>query len=88
MPNELVKPYAMRPPSVQHCSLAPATEQKVYALAGRPETQARDVFDLDLLLGRGPLADGSVPADVRKAAAQAGLASQVNASHAYGELRS
>jgi Nucleotidyl transferase AbiEii toxin, Type IV TA system len=74
VPNELVKPYAMRPPSVQHYYLAPATEQKVYALAGRPETQARDVFDLDLLLGRGPLEDGSVPADVRKAAAEAGLA--------------
>lgn len=74
VPGEVVRPYAMRPPSAQHYYLAPATEQKVYALAGRPETQARDVFDLDLLLGRGPLGEGSVPAGVREAAAEAGLA--------------
>jgi predicted nucleotidyltransferase component of viral defense system len=55
VPQEIVRPYAMRPPSVQHYELAPATEQKVKALAGRPETQARDVFDLDLLLRRAPL---------------------------------
>ena len=74
VPSEIVRAYAMRPPSVQHYHLAPATEQKVYALAGRAETQARDVFDLDLLFGRAPLEDGSVPAGVRKAAAEAGLA--------------
>ena len=37
-----------------------ATEQKVLALAKRPETQARDVFDLDLLLRRRPLVPGSL----------------------------
>jgi hypothetical protein len=74
VPGELVRPYAMRPPSVQHYLLQPATEQKVYALAGRPETQARDVFDLDLLLGRAPLAAAAVPPEVRTAAAEAGLA--------------
>jgi len=33
-----------------HYTAAPATEQKILALAGRSETQARDVFDLELLL--------------------------------------
>ena len=74
VPSDIVRPYAMRPPSVQHYLLEAATEQKVYALAGRPETQARDVFDLDLLLGRAPTAADAVPAEVRTAAAEAGLA--------------
>lgn len=73
VPSEVVRPYAMRPPSVQHYFLAPATEQKVRALAGRPETQARDVFDLDLLLGRAALEEGSVSAEVRAKAAEACL---------------
>ena len=34
------------------------------ALAGRSETQARDVFDLDLLLRRRKLAPGSLGAQV------------------------
>lgn len=74
VPDELMRPYAMRPPSVQHYLLEPATEQKVAALAGRPETQARDVFDLDMLLLRAPLAEGAVAPEVRAAAAEAGLA--------------
>jgi Nucleotidyl transferase AbiEii toxin, Type IV TA system len=74
VPDEIVRPYAMRPPSVQHYLLEPAAEQKVYALARRPETQARDVFDLDLLLRRAPLGEGAVPSEVRAAAAEAGLA--------------
>lgn len=74
VPGDIVRRYAMRPPSVQHYLLEAATEQKVYALAGRPETQARDVFDLDLLLGRAPRAADAVPAEVRTAAAEAGLA--------------
>lgn len=71
VPSEIVRPYALRPPSVQHYFLAPATEQKVLALAGRPETQARDVFDLDLLLGRASLEEGAVSAEVRQKAAEA-----------------
>lgn len=74
VPGEIVRRYAMRPPSVQHYLLQPATEQKVYALAGRPETQARDVFDLDLLFGRAPLANDAVEPHVRTAAAEAALA--------------
>ncbi len=63
----------MRPPPVQHYHLAPATEQKVIALAKRPETQARDVFDLELLMRRAAFDQESVPAEVRKQAAEAAV---------------
>ncbi len=69
--DEVVAPYGIRPPSVQHYLLAPATEQKVVALADRSETQARDVFDLDMLFRRSGLEAGAVPVDVRARAADA-----------------
>jgi predicted nucleotidyltransferase component of viral defense system len=50
VPDHLVAPYALRAPSMQHYTAPAAVEQKVGALAHRSETQARDVFDLDLLL--------------------------------------
>ena len=58
--------YALRPASIRHYQAAPATEQKIYALAGRRQTQARDVFDLELLFRtqRGAVAAGALPADV------------------------
>lgn len=52
IPADVVAPYALRPPSVQHYSGDTPTEQKILALEGRSGTQARDVFDLDLLLRR------------------------------------
>lgn len=60
IPSRIVAPYALRSPSVQHYTEDAPTEQKVKALTGRSETQARDVFDLDLLLRRRPLAAGSL----------------------------
>jgi predicted nucleotidyltransferase component of viral defense system len=54
VPASIVAPYALRAPSVQHYLGESAVEQKIEALAGRSETQARDVFDLDLLLRRQP----------------------------------
>lgn len=74
VPGAVVAPYAMRPPSVQHYLIEPATEQKVVALARRPETQARDVFDLDILLRRGGLTESALPEDVRTEAAEAAVA--------------
>lgn len=71
VPDPVVAAYGMRPPSVQHYTLEPATEQKVFALADRGETQARDVFDLDMLLRRGGLRNGAVPTDVCARAAEA-----------------
>jgi hypothetical protein len=59
---------------VQHYTQDAATDQKIKALAGRSETQARDVFDLDLLLRRGADAGGTVAAPTRKAAAERALA--------------
>lgn len=60
IPGHIVERYALRAPTVQHYTASAATEQKVAALADRSETQARDVFDLDLLLRREPLLRGSV----------------------------
>jgi hypothetical protein len=37
-----------------HYNATYAIRQKIEALAGRPETQARDAFDLDLLFSRYP----------------------------------
>ncbi len=54
VPGEVVAPYALRAPSVMHYTAEAAVEQKIEALAGRSETQARDVFDLDLMLRRQP----------------------------------
>ncbi|MGV1048450.1 MAG: nucleotidyl transferase AbiEii/AbiGii toxin family protein [Solirubrobacterales bacterium] len=52
IPSAVVAAYALRSPSVQHYFGDAPTEQKILALAGRTETQARDVFDLDLLFRR------------------------------------
>lgn len=70
VPDRIVRPYGMRPPSVQHYLLEPATEQKVVALALRPETQARDVFDLDMLFRKAPLRAGAVSGKQLRAAAE------------------
>ncbi len=64
VPERIVAPYALRAPLVQHYTDAVAGEQKVEALAGRQQTQARDVFDLDLLLRRRPLDKGKLKADL------------------------
>jgi predicted nucleotidyltransferase component of viral defense system len=73
LPDPIVEPYALRPPSVQHYDAATATAQKVAALAGRPQTQARDVFDLELLLRRQPLARGSLDPVLLEAAVERAL---------------
>lgn len=69
VPSRVVESYALRAPKVQHYTIDAATEQKVKALAGRSETQARDVFDLDLLLRRQPLGSRSVDSQTLRAAA-------------------
>lgn len=73
VPDAVTRAYAMRPPSLQHYLLGPATEQKVMALALRPETQARDVFDLDLLLRKAPLEQDRVSGERRRAAAECAI---------------
>lgn len=70
LPSSIVAPYALRSPSVQHYTEDAPTEQKVKALVGRSETQARDVFDLDLLLRRRPLPQGPLDSQLLAEAAE------------------
>jgi hypothetical protein len=49
----IARGYRLPAMMVSHYDAAAALRQKVGALAGRRETQARDVFDLHLLLGGG-----------------------------------
>src|SRR5437762_1943608 len=49
VPDRVVAPYALRAPTMLHYTAEAAIEQKIAALALRSETQARDVFDLELL---------------------------------------
>ena len=57
----LIRTYELTPLLANHYAAQPALDQKIRALASRPEIQARDVFDLGLLLNagvvRGPVAD-------------------------------
>jgi hypothetical protein len=73
LPSRIVAPYALRSPSVQHYAEDAPAEQKVKALAGRSETQARDVFDLDLLLRRKSLPAGSLNSQILADAADRAL---------------
>jgi predicted nucleotidyltransferase component of viral defense system len=50
--RELLRPYGLTQVLATHYSAHFAIAQKIHALAARTETQARDVFDLDLLLAR------------------------------------
>lgn len=49
----IIGKYALPPILVNHYPPEIAFQQKINALATRNETQARDVFDLDLILGKG-----------------------------------
>jgi predicted nucleotidyltransferase component of viral defense system len=49
----VARSYPLPPFMVCHYDLAAALRQKIGALAGRQETQARDVFDVHHLLARG-----------------------------------
>lgn len=69
IPADVVAPYALRPPSVQHYAGDTPAEQKILALEGRSETQARDVFDLELLLRRRSLPSGALDPTVLDGAA-------------------
>lgn len=71
--DRIVAPYALRAPTVQHYTADAATEQKIKALAGRSETQARDVFDLELLLRRRPLQAGTLNPELLEHAAERGI---------------
>jgi predicted nucleotidyltransferase component of viral defense system len=71
--DRIVAPYALRAPTMQHYTADAATEQKINALAGRSETQARDVFDLEALLRRQPLDAEEISSQILERAAERGL---------------
>ena len=71
VPAEIVRPYGLAPPAVQRYLPPAAAKQKVLALALRNETQARDVFDLDLLFRGFSWEPDDVRKDVRETAANA-----------------
>jgi hypothetical protein len=54
VPESVVEPYALRPPTLLRYLPPAAIEQKIKALALRSQTQARDVFDLELLFRDNP----------------------------------
>ncbi|MGH2939238.1 MAG: nucleotidyl transferase AbiEii/AbiGii toxin family protein [Solirubrobacterales bacterium] len=70
LPMEVAGRYGLPAPSVQHYGVETATAQKVRALAARSETQARDVFDLDLLLRRRAIPAGELDAELLTQAAE------------------
>lgn len=53
----LMRGYGLTPMLATHYVASSAIEQKIEALAGRAEPQARDVFDLSLLLARSDASD-------------------------------
>lgn len=73
IPGGVVSPYALRAPTLMHYTAEAAVEQKAEALAGRSQTQARDVFDLDLLLRRQPPIPIALEAFVLEQAAERAL---------------
>ncbi len=50
--REVLRPYGLTPVLAMHYTVGAAIRQKIHALAARTEPQARDVFDLSLLLAR------------------------------------
>ncbi len=60
---EIIRTYELYPVLAQHYSREAAFRQKIVALSGRRYTQARDIFDLKLLLDAGA-GDEKLPADV------------------------
>ncbi len=62
----VLRPYGLPPFLATHYTAHAAIIQKIHALAGRTEPQARDVFDLNLLLAR-PDAGGLAPTDAERA---------------------
>jgi predicted nucleotidyltransferase component of viral defense system len=47
---DIVRPYGIPAPTANHYTARSAIRQKIRALTGRSETQARDVWDLDHLI--------------------------------------
>jgi predicted nucleotidyltransferase component of viral defense system len=66
---QILSPYGLTPMLATHYRAQAAIVQKINALAGRPEPQARDVFDLNLLFARPDTKDLKLPAKAKRTAA-------------------
>ncbi len=64
--REVLRPYGLTPVLATHYTTPYAIRQKIHALAARIEPQARDVFDLSLLLARSDAADFALDAPAKK----------------------
>jgi predicted nucleotidyltransferase component of viral defense system len=64
---EVVRPYGLVAPTVQHYTARAAARQKIVALASRTEPQARDVWDLEHLLRTTAIDPGPFSPAERKA---------------------
>lgn len=65
----VLSPYGLTPMLATHYRTQAAVAQKINALAGRPEPQARDVFDLNLLFARADAARLKLPPKAKRAEA-------------------
>ncbi len=63
---QVLVPYSLTPMLATHYLAPAAITQKVSALAGRTEPQARDVFDLNLLLARADSAAVRLPSKSKR----------------------
>jgi hypothetical protein len=80
--REVTRPYGLAPVLSTHYRTQAAISQKVHALEGRSEPQARDVFDLALLIARPEVTSMTFGDEVR---AWAGAAAARAAGISYDE---
>ncbi len=71
--SQILAEYRLTPTFISHYNATYAIRQKIEALAGRPETQARDVFDLDLLVSRHPKLSFTMPTQLIKQAIECAM---------------
>jgi predicted nucleotidyltransferase component of viral defense system len=64
--KELLRPYGLTPILATHYTTHAAIAQKIHALAGRTEPQARDLFDLGQLVARSDALDLVLDADQKR----------------------
>lgn len=65
--SDIVRPYGVPAPTVNHYTARSAVRQKIHALASRSETQARDIWDLDHVLRSTHADPRPLSRDVREA---------------------
>jgi len=84
---DLMRSYQLHPVLAQHYSSEMAFRQKILALSRRSETQARDIFDLQLLLDGGA-GKAVLPTETQKEVSQAvGNAMNIGFDEFSGQVR-